>query len=66
MKTIKLQIPRMAHENSQKIVSIALKRLGITEVKTTSGEAEITYLEPLKKAGIIRTIEETGFIVVNY
>lgn len=66
MKTIKLQIPGMTHETGRMIVISALRRLGIYQVKTTSGEAEITYFEPVKKAGIIRAIEEEGFIVVNY
>ena len=56
----------MSHEESQKIVTRALKKIGIYTILAMPGELQVSYNDPWKKANIIEAIEETGYIVVNY
>ena len=53
----------MTREQKQKEVTDSINKLGVTEIKTQRGKAEITCLDSLLKVEIIKAIEEAGYIV---
>jgi hypothetical protein len=63
MKTVLLEIPTMTRIHKQQAVSDSIKKLGITNVITQRGRAEVTCPDTLLKVEIIRAIEDAGFIV---
>lgn len=63
MKTVLFEIPTMTRMHKQREVSDSIKKLGVIDIKTQRGKAEITCLDNLLKVEIIRAIEEAGYIV---
>lgn len=63
MKTVLFEIPTMTRIHSQHAVSDSIKKLGITQIITESGRAEITFSDTLLKVEIIKAIEDTGHVV---
>jgi len=63
MKTVLFEIPTMTRIHKQQAVTDSIKKLGITNVITQNGRAEVTCPDTLLKVEIIRAIEDAGFIV---
>lgn len=63
MKTVLFEIPTMTQMHKQREVSDSIKKLGIIDIKTHRGKAEITCLDSLLKVEIIKAIEDAGYIV---
>jgi hypothetical protein len=64
MKTLHFEIPTMTRLYKQVELSKSLKKLGIYNIKTESGKAEITCENELPKVDIIIAIEEAGYVVI--
>jgi hypothetical protein len=64
MKTVLFEIPTMTRIHKQQAVSDSIKKLGITNIITERGIAEVTYPDTLLKVEIIRAIEEAGHVVM--
>jgi hypothetical protein len=63
MKTVLFEIPTMTRMHKQQEVSDSIKKLGIFNITTESGRAEVTCPDSLLKVEIIRAIEEAGHVV---
>ena len=63
MKTVLFEIPTMTRVHKQREVSDSIKKLGVINITTHRGKAEITCLDTLLKVEIIKAIEEAGYIV---
>lgn len=64
MKTLHFVIPTMTRLYKQVELSKSLKKLGIHNIITERGKAEITCKDDLPKIDIIIAIEEAGYVVV--
>ena len=63
MKTLFFEIPTMTRTHKQREVTDSIIKLGVAEIRTQRGKAEITCLYSLLKVEIIKAIEEAGYIV---
>jgi len=64
MKTLHFVIPTMTRLYKQVELSKSLTKLGIHNIITERGKAEITCEDDLTKIDIIIAIEEAGYVVV--
>jgi len=63
MKTVLFEIPTMTRMHKQQAVSDSIKKLGIINIITERGRAEVTCPDTLLKVDIIRAIEDAGHVV---
>ena len=64
MKTFHFEIPTMTRLYKQVELSKSLEKLGIYNIITERGKAEITCEDDLPKIDIIIAIEEAGYVVI--
>ncbi len=63
MKTVLFEIPTMTRMHKQQAVSDSIRKLGIINITTERGRAEVTCPDTLLKVEIIKAIEEAGHVV---